>query len=368
MPEAILSPIEDLIDDARNGRMYILVDDEDRENEGDLIIPAQMATPDAINFMAKYGRGLICLAMSSARVEELGLSLMSSDNQSRHETAFTTSIEAKEGVTTGISAADRARTIAVAVDPTKGKNDLATPGHVFPLKARDGGVLVRAGHTEASVDISRLAGLNPAAVICEIMNDDGTMARLPDLVEFSKKHGLKVGTIRDLIAYRHKNDHLVEELVGTDFTSKHGGDWQVKTFVNKASYAEHMVLVKGEVKPEQPTLVRMHAMNLFTDLLNENSDKSGQLQRSMEIIGDEGNGVIVIIRDTRPTKLSDVIRMRNGEQREKLATGDLRDYGIGAQILCDLGVRDIILLSNNKRTVVGLEGYDLNIIDYRPIK
>lgn len=367
MPETQLSPIEDIIEDARNGRMYILVDDEDRENEGDLIIPAQMATPDAINFMAKYGRGLICLALSSKRVEELGLELMSSDNQSRHETAFTTSIEAKEGVTTGISAADRARTINVAVDPTKGKDDLATPGHVFPLKARDGGVLVRAGHTEASVDISRLAGLNPAAVICEIMNDDGTMARLPDLVTFAAEHGLKVGTIRDLIAYRHKNDHLVEELVESTMTSKHGGDWRVKTFVNKASYAEHMVLIKGEVKPNEPTLVRMHALNLFQDLLAEDDEKSGQLQKAMDIIGEEGNGVVVIIRDTRPTKLSDTIRMRNGEKPEKLATAGLRDYGIGAQILCDLGVQDIILLSNTQRNVVGLEGYDLNIVDYRTI-
>ena len=248
----VLVSIEEIIDEARNGRMYVLVDDEDRENEGDLIIPAQMATPDAINFMATHGRGLICLTLTGERIEQLGLDLMSRHNGTRHETAFTVSIEAREGVTTGISAADRARTVSVAIDGSKGKDDIVTPGHVFPLRAREGGVLVRAGHTEAACDISRLAGLNPSGVICEIMRDDGTMARLDDLIGFARIHELKIGTIRDLIAYRRKHDHLVERRAEITFTSRWGGDWKACTFFNKATGDETMALIKGKIDTLAP--------------------------------------------------------------------------------------------------------------------
>ncbi|MGK2285904.1 3,4-dihydroxy-2-butanone-4-phosphate synthase [Pedomonas sp. V897] len=356
-----LSPIEEIIEDARNGRMFILVDDEDRENEGDLIIPAQMATPDAINFMAKYGRGLICLSLTAERVRQLELPLMSQNNGTRHETAFTVSIEAKEGVTTGISAADRARTIAVAIDPTKGKEHIVTPGHVFPLMAREGGVLVRAGHTEAAVDIARLAGLMPAGVICEIMNDDGTMARLPDLIAFAQLHGLKVGTIADLIAYRRRYDNLVECIAEGEMESEYGGTWKLKTYANKAEYAEHLVLIKGDIDPARPTLVRMHALSIFNDMLGEVSERTGQLQAAMRTIGKHGSGVIVIIRDTRPDRLSQIMNARASESREEHV---LRDYGIGAQILVDLGVRDLVLLTRSARhNIIGLEGYGLQVVD-----
>ncbi|MFZ5609293.1 MAG: 3,4-dihydroxy-2-butanone-4-phosphate synthase [Pseudomonadota bacterium] len=360
-----LSTIEEVIEEARNGRMFILVDDEDRENEGDLVIPAQMATPDAINFMAKHGRGLICLALTAARVRQLDLPLMSRHNETRHQTAFTVSIEAREGVSTGISAHDRAHTIAVATDAAKGKQDIVTPGHVFPLVARDGGVLVRAGHTEAAVDIARLAGLNPAGVICEIMNEDGSMARLPDLVAIAQRHGLKVATIRDLIAYRLRYDNLVRAVASTKLVSVHGGEWEARSYVNQAEYAEHLVLVKGTPSPDKPTLVRMHALQLFEDLLGQEGARHGQLQRAMEVIGAAGAGVVVIIRDMRPTALSDLMRARNGEP---VGSDDrLRDYGIGAQILLDLGIRDMILLSNTRHSIVGLEGYGLNIVEQRPI-
>ncbi|MGY8985796.1 MAG: 3,4-dihydroxy-2-butanone-4-phosphate synthase [Sphingomonadales bacterium] len=349
--------------------MYILVDDEERENEGDLIIPAQMATPDAVNFMAKFGRGLICLTLTSTRIEELGLPLMSYDNQSRHQTAFTISIESKDGVTTGISAADRAHTIAVAINPSKSKVDIASPGHVFPLVARDGGVLVRAGHTEASVDISRLAGLNPSSVICEIMNDDGTMARLQNLVEFAKIHGLKIGTIRDLIAYRRRHDNLVELSSSLDIESTHGGDWNIKAYTNKVDYAEHLAMVKGKILPDKPCLVRMHVLNIFDDVLKEKNDRINLFERSMELIGEEGNGVIVLIRDVRATALTEKMKERLGESgAESKKIKALRDYGIGAQILYDIGVRDIILLSNTETNIVGLDGYGLNIVEQRPLR
>ena len=357
-----LSPIEDIINEARNGRMYILVDDEDRENEGDLIIPGQMATPDAVNFMARFGRGLICLAMASERVKALGLPLMAQHNGTRHSTAFTVSIEAKEGVTTGISAADRARTIAVAIDAAKGPEHIVSPGHVFPLVARDGGVLVRAGHTEASVDISRLAGLSPSGVICEIMNDDGTMARLPDLIPFARRHGLKIGTIRDLIAYRHRHDRLVKCVAETKLESWHGGEWLAKTYANTAEYSEHMVLQKGRVEPGKPTLVRVHTQSMFTDMFAEKGDRAGQLQRAMDAIGEEGAGIIVIIRDGSPTAISEQMRAKG--QGESIV---LRDYGIGAQILVDLGVTDMILLTNQHRNIVGIEGYGLHVVGERAI-
>ena len=357
-----LSSVQAIINEARNGRMFILVDDEDRENEGDLVIPAQMATPDAINFMARHGRGLICLALATDRVRQLGLPLMAQHNGTRHSTAFTVSIEAREGVTTGISAGDRARTIAVAIDGSKGPAEIVTPGHVFPLVARDGGVLVRAGHTEASVDVARLAGLNPSGVICEIMNDDGEMMRLPELIVFARRHGLKIGTIQDLIAYRHAHDRLVKCIAETRITSWHGGEWTAKTYVNTAEYAEHMVLQKGRVEPGKPTLVRVHTMSMFTDLFHEANDRAGQLQRAMDVIGEEGAGIVVIIRDSAPTAISTQMKAKGeGEPVQ------LRDYGIGAQILVDLGVADMILLTNAHRTIIGIHGYGLHVVGERPI-
>lgn len=363
-----LVPIEEIIEEARNGRMYILVDDEDRENEGDLIIPAQMATPDAINFMATHGRGLICLTLTKDRVEQLGLDLMSRANGTRHETAFTTSIEAREGVTTGISAADRARTVSVAIDASKGRDDIVTPGHVFPLIARDGGVLVRAGHTEAGCDISRLAGLNPSSVICEIMKDDGTMARMDDLVSFARLHGLKMGTIRDLIAYRRKHDHLVEKRAEMKFNSRWGGEWTAMTFYNKATGNETMALVKGRVDPEQPTLVRMHTMSMFVDVFGEENERAGLLSRSMEAIAAEGAGVVVVINKPMKGVVTRFMQLRaEGKQAGAPEVEELRDYGGGAQILTELGVQDMILLTNTHHTLVGLEGYGLSIVGERPI-
>ncbi len=360
-----LSSAEEIIDDARNGRMFVLVDAEDRENEGDLVIPAQMATPDAINFMAKYGRGLICLSMTEGRIEELGLQLMAQDNASRLQTNFTVSIEAREGVTTGISAADRSHTIAVAIDPTKNAQDIVSPGHVFPLVAREGGVLRRAGHTEAAVDIARLAGLMPAGVICEIMNDDGTMARLPDLVKFAQFHGLKVGTIADLIAYRRRHDSLIEREIEANISSKYGADWKMIVFSNKPEYAEHVALVKGDVAGEEPVMVRMHALNLLGDVLGELDENPDTLHNAMEQINDAGKGVVVLIREPRPMALSDRVRRKLGKPVK--TPSDLRDYGIGAQILLDLGIRNMILLSNTERNVVGLDGYGLAISETRKI-
>ncbi|MDB5707981.1 MAG: 3,4-dihydroxy-2-butanone 4-phosphate synthase [Sphingomonas bacterium] len=363
-----LSSPEELIDEARNGRMFILVDDEDRENEGDLIIPAQMATPEKINFMARYCRGLICLALTKRRVDELGLDLMSRNNGTRHETAFTTSIEAREGVTTGISAADRARTVAVAIDSSKGRDEIVTPGHVFPLVAREGGVLVRAGHTEAAVDIARLAGLNPSGVICEIMNEDGTMSRLDDLVTFAQFHNLKIGTIRDLIAYRRRHDHLVEKRAEMTFHSKWGGDWKAMTFFNKATGDEQVALVKGRIDPDQPTLVRMHTLSMFVDAFGEESERAGLLSRSMELIAEQGGGVIVVINRPMKDSLSRFIKLRaEGKGAGAPEVEELRDYGVGAQILAELGVQDMVLLTNTHHTLVGLEGYGLSIVGERPI-
>ena len=363
-----LSTPEEIVDEARNGRMFILVDDEDRENEGDLVIPAQMATPEKINFMARYGRGLICLALTKRRIDELGLDLMSRNNGTRHETAFTTSIEARDGVTTGISAADRARTVAVAIDSGKGRDEIVTPGHVFPLVARDGGVLVRAGHTEAAVDVARLAGLNPSGVICEIMNDDGTMSRLDDLVAFAQLHNLKIGTIRDLIAYRRRHDHLVEKRAEMNFESRWGGTWKAMTFHNKATGDETIALVKGKIDPEKPTLVRMHTASFFVDMFGEESERSGLLPRSMEAIAEDGTGVIVVINRPMKDSLSRFIRLRGeGKGAGAPEIEELRDYGVGAQILAELGVEEMILLTNTHHTLVGLEGYGLSIVGERPI-
>ncbi len=364
----VLVPIEEIIDEARNGRMFILVDDEDRENEGDLIIPAQMATPDAVNFMATHGRGLICLTLTRERCEQLDLKPMVRKNGTVLGTAFTVSIEAREGITTGISAADRARTISVAIDGTKGKADIVSPGHVFPLQARDGGVLVRTGHTEAAVDISRLAGLNPSAVICEIMRDDGEMARMDDLVCFARLHDLKIGTIRDLVAYRSRHDHLVEQRAETRFTSTWGGEWVVRTYYNKATGEETMALVKGRVDPGKPTLVRMHALSVFSDILCEAGDRAQLLRRSMEIIAEEGSGVIVVINRARDYRVTTAIATR-----ERIEAGDmppieeLRDYGAGAQILVELGVHDMVLLTNTHHSLIALDGYGLSVVGERPI-
>ena len=365
----VLVPIEEIIDEARNGRMFILVDDEDRENEGDLVIPAQMATPSAINFMATHGRGLICLTLTGERVDQLGLNLMSQNNGTRHETAFTVSIEARDGVTTGISAADRARTISVAIDGTKTKDDLVTPGHVFPLRARDGGVLVRAGHTEAAVDISRLAGLNPSGVICEIMRDDGTMARMDDLMTFARMHDLKIGTIRDLIAYRRRHDRLVEKKNEITFQSRHGGQWLARSYYNRATGDETLALIKGRIDPSKPTLVRMHTLSMFVDVFGEEStDRSDLLHHSMEIIGDEGTGVIVVINRPMNRLMSRIMdikhQVRAGENPD---LEELRDYGVGAQILAELGIHDMILLTNTHHSLVALEGYGLSIVAERPI-
>ena len=365
---AFLSTPEEIIDEAKNGRMFILVDDEDRENEGDLVIPAQMATPEKINFMARYGRGLICLAMTKSRVDALGLDLMSRHNGTRHETAFTVSIEARDGVTTGISAADRARTIAVAIDSSKSREEIVTPGHVFPLVARDGGVLVRAGHTEAAVDVSRLAGLNPSGVICEIMNEDGTMARMDDLVSFAQLHNLKIGTIRDLIAYRRRHDHLVEKKAEMTFDSRWGGQWKAVTFHNKATGDETIALVKGKIDPDKPTLVRMHTASFFVDMFGENSERSGLLSKSMELIAEEGAGVIVVINRPMKGVVTRFMELRAaGKGAGEPEVEELRDYGVGAQILAELGVEEMVLLTNTHHTLVGLEGYGLSIVGERPI-
>lgn len=354
-----ISKIEDIIEDARNGKMFILVDHEDRENEGDLVIPAQMATPDAINFMAKHGRGLICLTLPGARIDALGLPLMASQNSSRHETAFTVSIEAREGVSTGISAHDRARTVAVAIDASKGAADIATPGHVFPLRARDGGVLVRAGHTEAAVDISRLAGLNPSGVICEIMKEDGEMARLPDLIAFAQLHNLKIGTISDLIAYRRRHDNLVRVRETSTIQSEFGGEWELRIYTDETQGAEHIALIKGNISTPEPVLVRMHAMDPLLDVVGAGpKGRRNEFGDAMSLIAEEGRGVLVLLRDVH-------MKLEAGEE---VSPQTLRQYGLGAQILSSLGLHEIELLTNSpKPKVVGLDAYGLEIVGTRKI-
>ena len=355
----VISSIEEIIEDARNGRMFILIDHEDRENEGDLVIPAQMATPYAINFMATNGRGLICLALTSERVDQLGLELMSTNNSSRHETAFTISIEAREGVTTGISAHDRARTVAVAIDASKGMTDIATPGHVFPLRARSGGVLVRAGHTEAAVDISRLAGLNSSGVICEIMNEDGTMARLPELIGFAQKHGLKIGTISDLIAYRRRHDNLVRASDQTKIFSEFGGEWDMKVYEDETHGDQHIVLIKGDLTGDKPVLVRMHAMDPMLDIVGVGPrGRADEFGAAMNMVAEEGRGVVVLLRDT-------AMKIENNDNT---SPSTLRQYGLGAQILSSLGLSKLELLTNSPTPkVVGLEAYGLEITSTRKI-
>ena len=361
----VLVGAEVIINEARNGRMFILVDDDDRENEGDLVIPAQMATPDAINFMARHGRGLICLALTRERTDQLGLAPMAAVNGTQLATAFTVSIEAREGVTTGISAADRARTIAVAIDANNAADSLVSPGHVFPLVARPGGVLVRAGHTEAAVDVSRLAGLNPSGVICEIMGDDGTMARLDQLMEFARVHGLKIGTIRDLIAYRLRRDHMVERVAETAFVSSSGAQWQAQVFRDRASGDEELALVHGAIRADLPTLVRMHSIDLFADLLGERTSRAGLLDGAMAMIEAAGSGVVVALHAAAPGSLSRATDIRAGKPSG--SGPELRGYGVGAQILAALGVHDMILLTNTTHAPVGLSAYGLAIVEERPI-
>ncbi len=366
-----LSAIEEVIADAKAGKLFILVDDEDRENEGDLCVVAECATADAINFMAKYGRGLICLALTRQRTETLGLAMMDRRNESRHETAFTVSIEAREGVTTGISAHDRAHTIKTAIDPNCNERDITTPGHIFPLVGRDGGTLVRAGHTEAVIDIARAAGYdNPAGVICEIMNDDGRMARLPDLVTFAKAHDLKIASIADLIAWRRRNESLVQRMVETTVTTRIGGDWRMMIYANTISNIEHIALVKGDISGDAPVLVRMHALDLMADLLGEVSEKraGNELAAAMQMIGDAGQGVVVVLREASASSLTAMVSQKIVTQIDGGSNRELRDYGVGAQILTDLGVSQMVLLSNTRPNVVSLEGYDLEIIDWQPLQ
>ncbi len=363
--KSAIASTEEIIAEARAGRMYILVDHEDRENEGDLVIPAEFADAAAINFMATYGRGLICLPMTSERIEHLGLPMMAVNNSSRHETAFTVSIEAREGVSTGISAADRALTVATAINDKVGPADIATPGHVFPLRARTGGVLIRADHTEAAVDISRLAGLHPSGVICEIMKDDGTMARLPDLIEFGQQHGLKIGTISDLIAYRHKHDNLVREMRRETVHSSHGGAWEMRIFADQISGTEHVVLTKGDISDGQPVLARTHALNALEDVLGIGLSKTakgptGKLPRAMEIIASEGRGAVFLFRQPRP-KLS-------GEMEDDDTPRTIKQTGLGAQIMQTMGLQDLILLTDSPDTrYLGLDAYGISITGTRPL-
>lgn len=365
-----LASIEQIIDDARNGRMYILVDAEDRENEGDLIIPAQFADANAINFMAKFGRGLICLTLDKARSEELGLKNMTVDNRARFETAFTQSIEAREGITTGISAGDRAKTVAVAVNPDMTERDIVSPGHMFPIIAKEGGVLVRTGHTEASVDISRLAGLNPSAVICEIMNEDGTMARLPDLITYAKYHGLNIGTIESLVEHRLKSDHFVRKVASTDFVSQRGNEFELHVYRNFLDDSEHVALSKGQHVAGKPSLVRVHKIDFAGDVLYEKSPRAGLIWDAMkQLASHDGHGILVLIREGSIDTLLE--RMGAPKVKEgRLAPADqaMREYGVGAQILMDQGVRDMTLITDKMPKIIGLDAYNLDIVGITPLQ
>lgn len=354
-----ISPIDEIIADARAGKMYILVDHEDRENEGDLCIAAEFADADAINFMATHGRGLICLPMTAERIDRLGLPMMAVNNSSRMETAFTVSIEAREGVSTGISAPDRAHTVATAINEQNTMAALATPGHVFPLRARNGGVLVRAGHTEAVVDISRLAGLNPSGVICEVMNDDGEMSRLPDLIAFAEKHGLKVGTISDLIAYRHKHDNLVRETARRNVHSAYGGDWDLHVYTDLITGTEHGVLIKGDIFDGQPVLTRAHALDAMEDVLGIGRTGPSKLPRAMELIADEGRGAVFLFRQPTPHLLP---------TEEDEGPRIVKNTGLGAQIMSTMGITELVLLTDAPDTrYLGLDAYGITIVGTRPL-
>ncbi len=359
----VFARIEEIIDDARQGRLFVLVDDEHRENEGDLVVPAECATPETINFMARHGRGLVCLALTRKRARALHLEPMQRRNASRFGTAFTVSIEAKEGITTGISAADRATTIRTAIDPARGADDIATPGHVFPIMARDGGVLVRAGHTEAAVDIARLAGLQPAGVICEIMNEDGTMARRSQLIDYCRRHGLKIGTIADLIAYRHRKDRLIERQWETTIETRHAGRFALILYDDTTDGAEHVALIKGDIDSETPTLARVHRLDLFSDVLGDvEGRRDGVLRDAMIAIDKAGAGVVLLIGSARHHGAG--ARVAGGGRR---AGNALREIGIGSQILRDIGVRVMTLLSNVEHDYVGLDGFGLRVVGRRPI-
>lgn len=362
---AAISSIEEIIEDARNGRMFILVDAEDRENEGDLVIPATFATPEAVNFMAKHGRGLICLSMTQERAHALQLDMMTRNNRESMQTAFTVSIEAKEGVTTGISAHDRSRTIAVAIDPTRDHADIVTPGHVFPLIAKEGGTLVRAGHTEAAVDISRMAGLYPAGVICEIMNDDGTMARLPELVAFAQLHNLKIGTIADLIAWRRQNDRFLERRVEAPLNSAYGEGFRTVCFRNTMDGSEHIAIVHGDIRPDSTTIVRVHRTDVLADILGETGPRENLVGKAMQLISDAPEpGVIVFVNMMHPNAMAERLGLKSATPRDQ--TAPIREYGIGAQILRELGVRRMIYLSDTQPTrLAGLDGYGLTIEGWR---
>ena len=359
----VFASVEEIVEDARRGRIFVLVDDERRENEGDLVVPAQCATPEAIAFMARHGRGLICLALTQDRARELHLEPMQRRNSKGFGTAFTVSIEAREGVTTGISAADRAATVRAAIDPERGPDDIATPGHVFPIVARDGGVLARAGHTEAAVDIARLAGLRPAGVICEIMNEDGTMARRSQLVEYCRSHGLKIGAIADLIAYRRRKDRLVERRLETALETGHAGRFSLILYDDTIDGAEHVALVKGEIDAESPTLVRVHRLDLLADVLGDASGRrDGVLRDAMIAIDEAGAGVVLLIGAASRRAIGERIAGGGGEDGAVL-----REVGIGAQILRDIGVRAMTLLSNVEHSYVGLDGFGLRVVGRKPI-
>jgi len=373
----MVANIESAIEDIKEGKIVILVDDEDRENEGDLMIAAEKVTPEVINFMTKYGRGLVCLSLTPERIEELKLPMMVSNNRSKFQTAFTVSIEARRGVTTGISAADRAATVLTAIDDGTEAEDLISPGHIFPLRAREGGVLVRSGQTEGSVDLARLAGLKAAAVICEIMNEDGTMARMPDLAIFARKHHLKIITIADIIKYRMRNESLVRRGATVSLPTEYGGTFTAIAYENDIDSSHHLALVKGEIHPEDEVLVRVHSQCLTGDVLgSKRCDCGDQLHKAMAMVEEEGKGVIVYMSQEGRgigliNKLKAYSLQEDGkdtvEANEELGfKDDLRDYGIGAQILVDLGVHKIRLMTNNPRKIIGLEGYGIRVVDRIP--